>query len=129
MQAGKASIVSATGTYLDVPDDAVLRVAPGPTNPLELAERIRSLLADPDLRARMGEAARAHVDAVRTSEATAKGYEAAIEETLRLVRDPAHKALAIWGKALADLGADEADLRDGLGVDYARALATFRGTS
>ncbi len=76
MQAGKASIVSATGTYLDVPDDAVLRVAPGPTSPGELAERIRSLLADPDLRARMGEAARAHVDAVRTSEATAKGYEA-----------------------------------------------------
>jgi hypothetical protein len=107
----------------------VLRVAPGPPDPLELAERIRSLLADPDLRARMGGAARAHVDAVRTSEATAKGYEAAIEETLRLVRDPAHKALAIWGKALADLGADEADLRDGLGVDYARALATFRGTS
>ena len=129
MQAGKASIVSATGTYLDVPDDAVLRVAPGPPDPLELAERIGTLLADPVLRARMGGAARAHVDAVRTSEATAKGYEHAIEETLRLVRDPAHKALAIWGKALADLGADEDDLREGLGVDYARALATFRGTS
>jgi glycosyltransferase involved in cell wall biosynthesis len=129
MQAGKPSVVSATGTYLDVPDDAVLRVAPGPTDPSELAERIRSLLEDPVLRARMGEAARAHIDAARTSEATAKGYERAIEETLRLVRDPAHKALAIWGKALADLGADEADLRDGLGVGYARALATFSGTS
>ena len=111
MQAGKPSIVSATGTYLDTPDDAVLRVAPGPTNPSELAARIRTLLDDPDLRARMGEAARAHVDEIRTSEATAKGYEAAIEETLRLVRDPAHKAMAIWGKALADMGADEADLR------------------
>ena len=129
MQAGKPSVVSATGTYLDAPEDAVLRVAPGPTSPSELAEAIRSLLADPDRRARMGEIARAHVDAVRTSEATAKGYEQAIEETLRLVRDPAHKALAIWGKALADLGADEADLREGLGVGYARALATFRGTS
>lgn len=129
MQAGKASIVSATGTYLDAPDDAVLRVAPGPTNASELAGRVRSLLEAPELRARMGEAARAHVDAVRTTEATAKGYERAIEETLRLVRDPAHKALAIWGKALADLGADETDLREGLGVGYARALATFRGTS
>ncbi|MEO8423460.1 MAG: glycosyltransferase family 4 protein [Actinomycetota bacterium] len=129
MQAGKPSIVSATGTYLDVPDDSLLRVAPGPTDPSELAGRIRSLLEDPDLRARMGEAARARVEAVRTSEANAKGYEHAIEETLRLVRDPAHKALAIWGKALADLGADEADLREGLGVSYARALATFRGTS
>ncbi len=129
MHSGKPSVVSATGTYLDVPDDAVLRVAPGPTSPSELAGRIRVLLDDPDLRARMGDAARAHVEAVRTSEATAKGYEQAIEETLRLVRDPAHKALAIWGKALADLGADEEDLHEGLGVGYARALATFRGTS
>jgi glycosyltransferase involved in cell wall biosynthesis len=129
MQAGKASIVSATGTYLDTPDDAVLRVAPGPTNPSELAALMRTLLDDPDLRARMGGAAKAHVDEIRRSEATAKGYEAAIEETLRLVRDPAHKAMAIWGKALADMGADEADLEEGLGVGYARAFSTFRGTS
>jgi glycosyltransferase involved in cell wall biosynthesis len=129
MQAGKPSIVSATGTYLDAPDDAVLRVAPGPTSPSELAERIRSLLEHPELRARLGEAARAHVDVVRASEATANGYGGAIEETLRLVRDPAHKALAIWGKSLADLGADETDLHEGLGVGYARALATFGGTS
>ena len=107
----------------------MLRVAPGPTNPSELAERIRSLLDDAGLRARMGAAARAHVEAVRTSEATARGYERAIEDTLRLVRDPAHKAMAIWGKALADLGVDETDLREGLGVGYARALSTFRGTS
>lgn len=129
MQAGKPSIVSATGTYLDVPDDAVLRVAPGPTDPSELAGRVRTLLEDPGLRARMGAAARAHVDALHGTEATARGYERAIEETLALVRDPAHKAMAIWGKALADLGADETNLREGLGVDYARALSTFRGTS
>ncbi len=130
MQAGKPSIVSATGTYLDAPDDAVLRVAPGPTNPSELAARIRTLLDDPDLRARMGRGARTRTSTSSArSEATAKGYEAAIEETLRLVRDPAHKAMAIWGKALADMGADEADLEEGLGVGYARALSTFRGTS
>ena len=129
MQAGKPSIVSATGTYLDAPDDAVLRVAPGPTNPSELAAVMRTLLEDPDRRSTMGHAARAHIDQLRTSEATANGYEAAIEETLRLVRDPAHKAMAIWGKALADMGADEADLELGLGVGYARALSTFRGTS
>jgi glycosyltransferase involved in cell wall biosynthesis len=129
MQAGKPSIVSATGTYLDAPDDAVLRVAPGPTNPSELAAAMRTLLEDPDRRSTMGHAARTHIDQLRTSEATANGYEAAIEETLRLVRDPAHKAMAIWGKALADMGADEADLESGLGVGYARALSTFRGTS
>ncbi|MGH2595612.1 MAG: glycosyltransferase [Actinomycetota bacterium] len=129
MQAGKPSIVSASGTYLDVPDGAVLRVAPGPTNAAELAGRVRTLLENLDLRARMGAAARAHVDALRATEATAKGYEHAIESTLTLVRDPAHKAMAIWGKALADLGADETDLREGLGVAYARGLSTFRGTS
>ncbi len=129
MQAGKPSVVSATGAYLDAPDDTVLRIAPGPTDPSELAGRVRTLLEDSELRKRMGVAARAHVDTLRGTEATAKGYERAIEETLALVRDPAHKAMAIWGKSLADLGADESDLREGLGVDYARALSTFRGTS
>ena len=128
MQAGKPAVVSATGTYLDAPDDAVLRVAPGPPDPSELVARLRTLLEDDALRSRMGRASRAHVEALRASEATAKGYEHAIEETLALVRDPAHKALGIWGKAFADMGADEGDLRHGLGLDYARALDTFRGT-
>jgi glycosyltransferase involved in cell wall biosynthesis len=128
MQAGAPSIVSATGTYLDAPDDAVLRVAPGPTNPSELASSIRRLLEDDELRARMGDAARTHVERLASSEATARGYDRAIESTLSLVGDPAHKAMAIWGKALADMGADETTLREGLGLDYARALSTFRRT-
>jgi glycosyltransferase involved in cell wall biosynthesis len=128
MQAGKPAIVSATGTYLDVPDEAVLRVAPGPPDPEELSIRIRTLIGDHAMRARMGAAARAHLEGLRTSEATAHGYERAIDQTLSLVRDPAHKAMAIWGKSLADLGVDEADLGDGLGLDYVRAMATFRGT-
>ena len=129
MQAGKPAVVSATGTYLDVPDDAVLRVAPGPPDPREIAARVRALLEDDELRTRMGAAARAHVDGIRSSDATAHGYEEAIDRTLTLVRDPAHKALAIWGKSLADLGVDEDDLRDGLGLDYVRAMSAFRGTS
>ena len=129
MQAGKPAIVSATGTYLDVPDDAVLRVAPGPPDPAELAARIRAVLDDDELRARMGTAARAYVEGIRASEATARGYEEAIDATLTLVRDPAHKALAIWGKSLADMGVNEDDLREGLGLDYVRAMGTFHGTS
>jgi glycosyltransferase involved in cell wall biosynthesis len=124
-QAGKPAIVSATGTYLDVPDDTVLRVAPGPTDPRELAARLRTLVDDQDLRTRMGAAARAHADAQRASEATAHGYERAVEETLALIEDPGHKALAIWGKALADMGLDEHDLARGLGLEYARALEDF----
>ena len=122
MQAGRPAVVSATGSYLDVPDDTVLRVAPGATDPDELAARIRTLTEDPGLRARMGDAARAHIEEQRVSEATAHGYERAIEETLALVGDPVHAALAIWGKALADMGLDERALARGYGLEYARAL-------
>ena len=126
MQAGRPPIVSATGTYLDVPDDAVLRVAAGPPDPAELATRCCApLVDDPGLRARMGAAARAHVEAQRD----VGGHGARLRgapSTRRsaLIRDPAHKALAIWGKALADMGAGRGAIwRRGLGLGYARALS------
>lgn len=128
MQVGRPAVVSATGTYLDVPDEAVRRVAAGPPDPEELANRLRALVDDPGLRARMGEAARARVEAQRDSEATAHGYEEAVDATLAMIGDPAHKALAIWGKALADMGLDEHDLARGLGLEYARALEDFERT-
>jgi glycosyltransferase involved in cell wall biosynthesis len=129
MQIGRPAIVSATGTYLEVPDAAVLRVAPGPTDPVELAARIAQLADDPGRRTRMGEAARAHVEALRASDATARGYEAAVEATLALIADPAHKAMQIWGRALADLDLDEADLARGYGLGYVRAMEEFRPAS
>jgi glycosyltransferase involved in cell wall biosynthesis len=128
MQMGKPAIVSATGTYLDAPEDTVLRVAAGPTDPAELAKRIRTLAEDDALRARMGEAARAHAQELVASEATARGYEAAVDATLALLGDPAHGALSIWGKALADMGVDELDLARGTGLEYARALEDFERT-
>jgi glycosyltransferase involved in cell wall biosynthesis len=126
MQAGLPAVVSATGTYLDVPDELVLRVAPGPTDPQELAARLRELIDDGDLPVRMGAAARDHVEELRTSEATAHGYERAIVETLRLVRDPVRKAEARWSGALADIGVGERELLAGYGVGYARALESFQ---
>lgn len=129
MQAGKPAIVSATGSYLDIPDDCVLRVAPGPTNPSELAIRIRALIDDPELRARMGEAAAARMEQLRTSEATAHGYADAIERTLALVGDPGRKALAVWGRSLADVGVTEDMLAEGYGMDYARAMRSFERSS
>jgi glycosyltransferase involved in cell wall biosynthesis len=125
MQAGKASVVSATGTYLDVPDDAVLRVAPGPTDPVELAGTLSRLHQDPALRDGVGAAAAAHVERLRATDATARGYERAITQTLSLVRDPARKALAIWGKSLVDAGITEAMVAEGYGMAYARALRSF----
>lgn len=125
MQAGVPTVVSATGTYLDVPTDLVVGVAPGPTDPVELAARLRELIEDPDRRIRMGAAAREHIEHLRASEATAHGYERAIDETLRLVRHPARTAEARWAGALADIGVDEELLRRGYGQGYARAMEVF----
>ena len=128
MQAGAPCVVSATGTYLDVPDDTVLRVAPGPADSTELALVLRTLLDDDTLRARIGAAASAHMRAIEETEASARGYERAVETTLSLVRDPARKALAIWGKSLVDVGISGSMVADGYGMEYARALESFKGT-
>ena len=126
MQAGKPTVVSATGTYLDIPEDCVLRVAAGPADPSELALRLRTLLEDDELRERTGAAAAAHMRELRDGEATAHGYEHAIERTLELVRDPGRKAMAIWGKSLVDVGISEAMVAEGYGMEYARALESFK---
>ncbi|HEX6262259.1 MAG TPA: glycosyltransferase family 4 protein, partial [Actinomycetota bacterium] len=58
MQAGVPTVVSATGTYLDLPDDAVVRVPAGPPDPQALVEALGVLLADPARRRAIGERAR-----------------------------------------------------------------------
>ena len=125
MQAGKPSIVSATGTYLDMPDETVMRVGAGPADPEELADVLARLRDDDGLRSRVGAAAAAHIERQRASEATARGYEHAITETLALVRDPARKAMAAWGKSLVDAGITEEMVTEGYGMAYARALGSF----
>jgi glycosyltransferase involved in cell wall biosynthesis len=126
MQAGRPSIVSATGSYLDAPEDAVLRVAAGPADPSAIADRIRGLEDDPGRRDRIGAAAAAHVRRLRETDATARGYAGAIEATLSLVRDPARRAYARWAGGLADLGIDDATLARGYGLAYAEAMEGFR---
>ncbi|OFW78113.1 MAG: hypothetical protein A2Z48_00395 [Actinobacteria bacterium RBG_19FT_COMBO_70_19] len=117
--------MSGTGTYLDVPNDRVVHVSPGPVEPEELAGEIGRLLEDGDLRRRIGEAARAHMAELASSEATAHVYAEAIDGTLALLRDPTRRALARWGGALVDLGVTDEGLRRGFGVPYARALEEF----
>jgi hypothetical protein len=118
--------VSAIGSYLDVPGELVLRVPPGPCDPEELAATIRTLDEYPEMRARMGNAAKAHVERLRTTHATARGYEEAMEATLSVVTDPARTAYARWARALTDIGIDESTLGLGYGLEYARAMETFR---
>jgi glycosyltransferase involved in cell wall biosynthesis len=126
MQAGRASIVSGTGTYLDLPEGTVVRVAPGVPDPLELAEAIGSLAREPDRREAIGARAQAYMRGLAQSEATAKGYAEAIRATLRMVSDPAAPARDRWARAMAQLGLTESELRLGHGLAYARALDSFK---
>jgi glycosyltransferase involved in cell wall biosynthesis len=127
MQAGRPTIVSATGTYLDVPDATVARVSAGPTRADELLAVLRGLLDDPGRRRRIGDAASAYVRQLDTSEATARGYREAILATRELVLDPARQVLARWATSLAEIGIDEHLVDDGFGASYAHAVDSFTG--
>jgi glycosyltransferase involved in cell wall biosynthesis len=129
MQCGRPTVVSATGTYLDLPEDAVVRVPPGRLEPAELAATLSALVGDPERRRRIGEAAREHVDAQARAETTARVYAEAIDGTLALLRDPTRRALARWAGALVDLGVGEEAMREGYGLSYARAVESFRAGS
>jgi glycosyltransferase involved in cell wall biosynthesis len=128
MVAGVPTIVSATGTYLDIPEDLVVRIAPGPADPGELAGRILELRDDPERRARIGAAARAHMASLRAADATARGYEEAILATRAIAVDPTRSILTRWAGSLAAVGVDDALVEEGYGVSYARALESFERT-
>ena len=82
MQVGRPTLVSATGTYLDLPEDVVVRIAAGRVDPQELADVLTGLADRPEVRARIGEEARRHVETTARLEQTAAGYEEAIEFAL-----------------------------------------------
>ena len=125
MQAGKPTIVSAVGTYLDVPDGAVVRVPAGRTDPEALREVIGDLLDRPDRRERIGRAAGEYVRHLRETDATANGYAEAILATRELIRDPRRAMIARWARSLAEAGVDESLVREGFGAAYVRALESF----
>src|SRR4029450_2996933 len=70
MQVGRPTVVSATGTYLALPDDVVVRVPAGRLEPRELAEALRALVDDPERRRRIGDAAKAHSKQIPACAAT-----------------------------------------------------------
>lgn len=125
MQCGRVTVVSATGTYLDVPDELVLRVPAGRPTPGEIAEVLREVLQDDARRERIGAAARDHMAELARTEASTRAYAAAIDGTLALLKDPTRRVLARWGGALVDLGVTEDTLGEGYGLSYARALDDF----
>jgi hypothetical protein len=120
MAAGKPVIVQAQGSYLDLPEEAVLRIDGGPPDARKLAGALDRLLAHPKLRWWIGDRARHHVEELRRTGATEAAYAGAIHRTLDLVRDPARAAVARWARALASLGAGEGAAP--LGERYAAAV-------
>jgi glycosyltransferase involved in cell wall biosynthesis len=129
LQVGRPAIVSGTGTYMEVPESAVLRVRAGKTDPVELSEKIRQLIDDDELRGRMGEAGRSHMAEQVSSEATAHAYASAIESTIEITRDPVLPAMERWARALDDVGVRERHVRAGYGVRHAEALESFKRSS
>jgi glycosyltransferase involved in cell wall biosynthesis len=123
MQVGRPSVVSGVGTYLDLPAEVVVHVAPGPPDVAELAAVFSRLAADPEQRSRLGERARAHLQATAGNDRTAHGYEQAIEQTLSLVLDPRRFALSRWARALNDIGVTSEGLDEEFGLSYVRGLA------
>ncbi len=122
LQAGRPTVVSATGTYLDLPRDAVATVAAGPVDPTELAAVLRALTDDPARRARLSDRARALAAERYTIERTARGYERAIESTLALALDPVRLALPRWARALKEIGVRDEHVGEEFGVSYVRGL-------
>jgi glycosyltransferase involved in cell wall biosynthesis len=129
MQVGRPTVVSGTGTYLDLPEGVVVRVSPGRVAPDELAAVLRALLEDDAVRTAMGAAAREHMLEQAREDRTAHVYADAILGTMALLADPGRRALARWGGALVDLGVTEGDLREGYGAAYAAALQEFEPAS
>jgi glycosyltransferase involved in cell wall biosynthesis len=125
MQVGRPTVVSGTGTYLDLPEGLVVRVSPGRVAADELAAALRTLLEDDGVRTAMGAAAREHMLEQAREDRTAHVYADAILGTMGLLADPGRRALARWGGALVDLGVTDGDLREGYGAAYAAALQEF----
>jgi glycosyltransferase involved in cell wall biosynthesis len=122
LQAGRPTVVSATGTYLDLPEDAVATVPAGPVDPVALAAVLRDLATDAARRARLAARARSLAGERYTLEATARGYARAIENTLALALDPTRLPLPRWARALNDIGVREEHVAEGFGVSYVRGL-------
>jgi glycosyltransferase involved in cell wall biosynthesis len=129
MQVGRPTMVSATGTYLDLPEETVVRIGAGPAEPGELAATLRDLAEHPEARARIGAAARRHVATTASLEHTTAGYEEAIEFALGLVQDPRRLALTRWAQALNDIGIAPEGLDEDYGLSYVRALAEIEASA
>lgn len=121
---GVATVVSDTGSFAELPEGVVAKVALGAGEEEHLLALYRRVATDPALRTGMGASARRHVEAHHDAEAAADAYVRELESVLRARPDvaPVAPPLAPWraddprlallasiGNDLADLGVAAAD--------------------
>jgi glycosyltransferase involved in cell wall biosynthesis len=129
LHVGVPTIVSAVGTYLEVPDDLVERIPSGRPDARELAAAIDRLAAEPERRAAMRERAPRWARETLAPARAAAAYEEAVDTVLAYRADPARVALSRWAEALRSVGVGPQHVRRGFGLRYAEALAAFRAAS
>ena len=126
MQAGSPTIVSATGTYLDVPDDAVLRVAPGPTDPSSSRLGSRRLRDDRACALASAPPPRPYVSACASDRGHGPRIRAGDRRTPS--RSFATRPARRWRSGARRSSTWASPRRwwsEGYGMDYARALRSF----
>src|SRR5439155_3296176 len=84
LQVGTPTIVSAVGTYLEVPDDVAVRIGRGRPDPEELATVIDRLAGDPAGRTAIGDRARAFAHDALSPSTTAAVYVEATDGLVSL---------------------------------------------
>jgi glycosyltransferase involved in cell wall biosynthesis len=126
LQVGTPTIVSGVGTYLEVPDDVVVRTGPGRPDPEELAAVIDRFAGDPEGRAAIGDRARAYARDALAPTTTAAVYLEAIDDLVALRADPVRNAIARWARGLRPAGLGPRHAARGLGVRYPEALFELR---
>ena len=127
LQVGTPTVVSGVGTYLEVPDDVVVRIGSGRPDPEELAAVIDRLAGDPEGRAAIGDRARAYARDALAPTMTAAVYLEAIDDLVALRADPVRNAIARWASGLRAAGLGPRHAARGLGVRYPEALFELRG--
>ena len=122
---GRPAIVTDAGSFQELPDDVCAKVPPDETEEETLLAYLKTLAADPDLRRRLGENARRHVETHHRVEESARAYAEAIREITAAARPPARPVppLApyppedVLSDVIAAVTADAVDLGAGEGDD------------
>jgi glycosyltransferase involved in cell wall biosynthesis len=100
---GRPLVVSDTGWYSELPDDAVAKVPAGPTEVEELTQVLSRVTGDREVRERLGAGGEEYVRREHDLGRVAEAYAAALEEAtgLELVRN---EVLAEVSRAASDVG-------------------------